>query len=67
MIKLPQDIEELILDYYWSHRMFSLKQQLHRQIRHVWMLREVHIYYDVYYDTFPQAYMLHGFLPTDDL
>ena len=62
-MNLPRDIEELILDYYWSLRIFELKRMMHRELRHLWVLREVHIYYDIYYNTFPEALMLHGLDP----
>ena len=51
-MEIPKDIEDLILDYYWSHRIFKIKQKLHRDIRYLWMLREVHIFYDIFYSPF---------------
>jgi len=51
-MEIPKDIESLILDYWWSHHMFKIKQRIHRDIRHLWMLREIHVYYDIFYSPF---------------
>ena len=48
-MKLPKELEALILDYYWSHRIYELKVSLHSEIRHLWLLREVNLFYDVFY------------------
>ena len=29
---LPRSLEDLILDYYWSHRMYVIKQKVHREL-----------------------------------
>ena len=32
MVFLPRAIKELILEYYWSHKMYLLKKKLHRDL-----------------------------------
>lgn len=31
---LPAELEDLILDYYWSHKMYRLKKKMHRELIH---------------------------------
>ena len=48
--RLPAVLKDLVLDYYWSHRMWLVKRSLHNNLRHMWMLREIHVFYEVYYN-----------------
>ena len=61
-MKLPHDIEDIVLDYFWSHWVFNKKQEIHMHLRHVWMLREVRLFYDVFYspiNPYPLPYAHH--------
>ena len=43
---LPKCIEELIRDYYWSHRMFEVKQRLHRDFFHMQLQNELYVFWN---------------------
>ena len=47
-MKLPKVLEDLILDYYWSHRTFMQTQRLHRDLRYMHMIHEMRIFYSVF-------------------
>ena len=47
-MKLPKDVEELIMDYYWSHKIFELKTEIHRDLKKFHMLHEMRIFYSVF-------------------
>ena len=32
MGKLPNELQNLVLDYYWSYKMFKIKQKLHYEL-----------------------------------
>jgi len=46
---LPHELENIVLDYYYSRWLFEKKQICHREIRHLWMLQEVKLFYQVFY------------------
>ena len=48
-MRLPRDIETIVLEYLYSLLLFEIRQKLHRELRHLWMLQEVKIFYDVFY------------------
>ena len=59
-MRIPKVIREIILDYYWSHRIYEQKQKMHQHIRHLWLLREVHVFYNIFYSPInpnPNAYL----------
>ena len=47
-MKLPKDLEDLILDYYWSYRLFRLKQRLHQELKYMHVIHEMRIFYSVF-------------------
>ena len=47
-MRLPKDLEELILDYYWSNRLFRLKQRLHQELRYTHLIHEMRIFHSVF-------------------
>jgi len=44
-MKLPKVLVELILDFYWSHRIFIQKQCIHRELLHLYNLHELKEFY----------------------
>ena len=46
---LPHELENIVLDYYYSRWLFEKKRICHREIRHLWMLQEVKLFYEVFY------------------
>ena len=46
---LPVDIQNLILDYYWSHKVYLLKRKCLKQLNFNRFFREVNTYYDMYH------------------
>ena len=61
---LPEDIWNIIEDYYYSHRQFCLKQRLARELKHLHMLQEVRIFYEIYYSPvtpFPNSVWPHHY------
>jgi hypothetical protein len=52
-MKLPIELENLVLDYYWSLRLWEQKQCCHREIRHLWLLQEVKCFYNCFYSLHP--------------
>ena len=39
MKRIPSDIENLIIDYMWSHRMYVLKSRLHHELMYFFFRR----------------------------
>ena len=61
---LPQDVWNIIEDYYYGHRLFCLKQRLHREMKHVNLLQEVRIFYEIFYspvNPFPNSNWPHDY------
>ena len=48
-MKLPKDLEDLILDYYWSHRTFLLHRRCFRQLQFCRFFTEVQTFNQIYY------------------
>ena len=46
---MPPELQHIILDYYWSLKIWELKQKLHREIKHLHMLQEMRLFYRVFY------------------
>jgi hypothetical protein len=46
---LPLDLEDIVLDYFYSRWVFERKQCFHREIHHLWMLEEVKLFYNIFY------------------
>ena len=46
---LPRDVWNIIEDYYYSHRQYILRQKLIREFKHLYLLQEVRIFYEIYY------------------
>ena len=46
---MPPDLVAIILDYYWSLKIWETKQKLHREIKHLHMLQEMRVFYRVFY------------------
>ena len=44
---LPKTVENIILDYYWSHRMFVLKLKLHQEVIFVRLRRELQLFWNI--------------------
>ena len=44
----PRVLEDLILDYAWSHHMFMLKVDMHAQLQKLKMLEEMRLFYSVF-------------------
>ena len=62
--QLPQDIWNIIEDYYYSYRQFCLKQRLARELKHLHLLQEVRVFYEIYYSPvipFPNSDWPHGY------
>ena len=38
---LPLEIENLILEYIDSHRLYLIKQRVHLELRHMWMIAQL--------------------------
>ena len=54
-MKLPPDLENLVLDYFYSRWVWEQKQRFHREIRHLWLLQEVKLFYCCFYNVHPTA------------
>lgn len=48
-MKLPNELESLVLDYFYSRWLWEKKQCVHRQIRHLWLLQDVKLFYSFFY------------------
>ena len=46
---LPIDLENIVLDYYYSRWVWNTKQKFHREIHHLYMLQEVKLFYNIFY------------------
>jgi hypothetical protein len=46
-MELPKVLYNLILDFYWSNRTFEKRQELHRELRHIFNLYEIKEFYRV--------------------
>ena len=44
-MELPTVVINLILDFYWSRRMFETKQELHRDLMHLFNVHEIKIFF----------------------
>ena len=64
-MRVPTEIENIILDYWWSHHTFKKKQRLHMHLRHLWMLEEVRIFYDLFYSPLGTGPIPFASLPPD--
>lgn len=49
MKQLPKVLEDIILDYAWSHHTFNLRVEMHQQLRHLHMLQEMKVFYNVFH------------------
>ena len=47
-MRLPTDLRELILDYYWSHKMFECKRRLHYEMIRRNALQEMRLFYSIF-------------------
>lgn len=45
MRKLPADVEELIMDYYWSHKMFEVKRRLHLELLVAFTMFDIRLWF----------------------
>ena len=41
MIILPLEIEQLIIAYIDSHRLYVLKQRMHIELKHMWVIAQL--------------------------
>ena len=60
-MKLPTDLRNLVLDYFWSHWVFEKKQLINQQLHHIHMLQEVKLFYRIFYsplNPYPGAFVL---------
>ena len=46
---LPTDIRDLILDYWWGHKMYVLKKQLLRELSKSRFFNQVFSFYELYH------------------
>ena len=46
---MPPELETIILDYYYSLKLWEIKQKLHRELKHLHMLQEMQVFYRVFY------------------
>ena len=45
---LPPDVESIIIDYYWSQRMYLQRKELHGELLMNFFFKEVRSFYDLY-------------------
>ena len=45
MRKIPIGVENIILDYYWSHKLFLLKQRVHCELLLAFTLMEIRMWF----------------------
>ena len=60
-MKLPGELQNIIMDYYWSHWVYERRQLIHQQLHHIHMLEEVKLFYRIFYsplNPYPGAYVL---------
>ena len=46
---LPTDIRDLILDYWWGHKMYVLKKELLRELSKSRFFNQVFSFYEIYH------------------
>ena len=51
-MQLPRVLRDLIIDYYWSYRMFIQRQCLHRELRHLYNLHEIKEFFVVLHNMY---------------
>ena len=44
-MELPKELYNLILDFYWSNRIFEKRQELHRELLHLFNLHEIKMFF----------------------
>jgi hypothetical protein len=44
-MEIPVVLTNLILDFYWSHRTFEKKQELHRELLHLFCIEEIKMFF----------------------
>ena len=45
---IPHVIEELIMEYYWSAKIYDLKTRIHRELRHLHTMAEMSVFFDIW-------------------
>lgn len=45
----PKEIESLIIDYYYSHKIFAAKRRIQREMQFHQFFRQVRSYYELYH------------------
>ena len=45
-MSLPNCIEKLILDYYWSHRIFLVKRRVHAELIHSLLQNKMNVFWN---------------------
>lgn len=45
MRKFPAAVEDLIMDYYWSHKMYVLKRKLHLELLIAFTMFDVRLWF----------------------
>ena len=45
---IPREIEDIILDYYWSHKIYEQKRQIHYEMRYMHTMAEMKVFFDIW-------------------
>ena len=45
---LPKVVEDLVLDYYWSHKTYKRKQKMHQELKKIIMIHEMHVFHRIF-------------------
>lgn len=46
---MPPELRDIILDYLASMVLFERKQRIHREMKHLYLIQEMRIFYNVFH------------------
>ena len=49
-MRLPKDVKDLILDYYWSYRTTKNKKQMLHELKSTFFFKEIRTFYEIYHN-----------------
>ena len=47
-MRLPDVLKELILDFYWSHKIYMCRQRIHTELQKVHVRNEMRLFYSIF-------------------